>query len=1227
MTSDQLSADQRDADQPDDDAAEAEELTPSSVEAAKTTITEPIYVVGIGASAGGLEALETLFADMPLRTGMAFVIIQHLSPDYKSMMDELLARKTMIPIKVAEDQMLLEADTIFLLPPKKEMIAANGRLYLTERENTDSVNLPINTFFRSMAETYQDKSIAIVLSGTGSDGSKGVPLVHDRGGFVIAQEPASCKFSAMPENAIRTHNVDLIVAPEDIPGTLIKYSHRTAKVEQHLLMRELDAEVGEFSEILLLINNRFNLDFSQYKPSTISRRLERRLAMQKTSNLRDYINVLLSNQEELETLYYDLLIGVTRFFRDSTAFSSLRVLMPKLLEAFKDEPEIRVWVAACATGQEAYSTAMLLVEAMENDPNGEKPFKVFATDIHNKSIQTAAVGIYSEAELEDVSEERKKRFFTLLPTGKYQVGPEIRKPIVFAQHNLLKDPPFTRTHLVNCRNLLIYFNNSAQQRVLSLLTFSLMNQGLLFLGPSEAIGNHASDYVTVDSTYRIFRKTRDSQRRLNIPMVVREKRAGDYQTVPTTREGSLLNTKSRRAQEVLLQRYVPASVLIDESGAVLHVFGDAGSFLSITPGTPSNNIRSMLGGQAKTVVTQLIHHIGKNRKPMKSRAVQGFTHHNSVDIEMAPLSELPGDLDYIIVSFRQTEVAIPTKADNLVELTPSVADSRTKELEEELQFTQESLQSTVEELETSNEELQASNEELMASNEELQSTNEELQSVNEELSTVNAEFQQKEIERSQLMADERSINIGILFLDEELRVRKMSPEAARLFNLIESDYGRPVSKISGGLMNAIQADIFTVFQGGELIEREITAQDGSVHLMRISAHLRDEVAAIEASNSNAPSHGVVLTFSNISKQNALVSSLQKSQVRFNETLNAIADGYFEWSLECGDVFFSQELMQQLGYTNDQPGLEALLGEHSDKFKRKVNQAVADGTGIEDILPFINHEGETRWMICKGRALVTAKGAEPKFTGILIDFSQQKEVENTLHRQASDLERSNKLLEQFAYIVSHDMKAPLRHIQSYLGFLQEAIDEGDAEAIRQEMQALADSTDGLGELIDDIITYSRVNAEKRTFAMVDINAIVESTIHTLSPVITEKNITVKHSELPTLNGDKNLLQHLFQNLIGNACKYNDKANPQITISHEETASDCTISVRDNGVGFDQKYADRIFAPFQRLFTKEQYEGTGIGLSICKTVVEQHQGSISVTSALGEGACFSVTLPKA
>ncbi|MFK7862177.1 MAG: chemotaxis protein CheB, partial [Granulosicoccus sp.] len=349
MTSEQLSADQ-----PDDGQANPEELALTRVVGVQTSVIEPDYVVGVGASAGGLEALETLFTHMPLRTGMAFVIIQHLSPDYKSMMDELLGRKTMIPIKVAEDQMPLESDTIFLLPPKKEMIAANGKLYLTERDNTDAVNLPINTFFRSMAETYQEKSIAIVLSGTGSDGSKGVPLVHDSGGFVIAQEPASCKFSAMPDNAIRTDSVDLIVAPQDMPAALVKYSHRTAKVEQQLLMKELDAEVGEFSEILLLINNRFNLDFSQYKPSTISRRLERRLTMQKTTSLRDYINVLLSNEEELETLYYDLLIGVTRFFRDSTAFRSLRVLMPKLLEAFKDVPEIRVWVAACATGQEAY---------------------------------------------------------------------------------------------------------------------------------------------------------------------------------------------------------------------------------------------------------------------------------------------------------------------------------------------------------------------------------------------------------------------------------------------------------------------------------------------------------------------------------------------------------------------------------------------------------------------------------------------------------------------------------------------------------------------------------------------------------------------------------------------------------------------------------------------------------------------------------------------------------
>ena len=1201
-------------------------------------IQEPSYVVGIGASAGGLEALESMFARMPLQTGMAFVIVQHLSPDYKSMMDELLARRTMIPIQVAEDQMLLEADTIYLLPPKKEMITASGKLYLTERENDDMVNLPINTFFRSMAESYRDKCIAIVLSGTGSDGSKSVPLVHDSGGFVIAQNPESCKFSAMPENAIGTSNVDLILDVEEIPASLVKYSQRIANVQQHLILKEFDSEVSEFSEILLLLNNRFNLDFSQYKPSTISRRLERRISYQKTHSLRDYLDVLLSNHEELEALYFDLLIGVTRFFRDSVAFNSLRTVIPKLLEAFKSEPEIRVWVAGCATGQEAYSTAMLLSEEMESHQFGSKPFKIFATDIHSSSIQTAAAGLYDETDLEEVSEEQRQRFFTRQDTGLWQVNPEIRKRVIFAQHNLLKDPPFTRTHLITCRNLLIYFNNSAQQRVLSLMTFSLMNRGLLFLGPSEAIGSHSSDFEVVDGTYRIFRKAREGRSKPDIPLMLRSNRQTGLQKLGTAetlrQDGVLVSAKTRRAMEILLQQYVPPSLLVDDQGTVLHVFGDAGQFLSMSFGSATLNLRSLVNGPAKTVISQMIHRVNKTLDPVKSKNVTGFVGRESVDIDMRLLSEMPGDQSYILVSFADSPRAVnnpqaqQSATDVIVtEVPPDFDDSRVRDLENELQFTKENLQTTVEELETSNEELQASNEELMASNEELQSTNEELQSVNEELFTVNAEFQQKEIERGELLADERSMieesNIGILFLDEGLRVRKMSPAAADLFNLIDSDYGRPFSAASGKLVKSIAGDIHRVYQGGELVEREIEDEGGSTYLMRINSYVRSEVEETRAEQDDSVRNGVVLTFTDITKYCALKDSMSKSQSRFDNVINSISDGYFEWNIDTDEYYFSRSFLEILGYESEIVELSTLLGDEYEDLKSKIRIAAETRSQVEEVVPFRTSSGGMLWMVCKGSCLPDQ--SPWKFNGILIDFSNQKNVENELHRKQADLERSNSLLAQFAHMVSHDLKAPLRHIHIYLDFLKAAVEAGDQNAIEKEMSSLYNSTHGLETLIEDVITYSRLSSEKAKFSRVNVDSVVDNVLDTLGHVIEKNGVQIERSKLPIVWADDGLLIHLLQNLLDNAIKYNDKEKPVVSISGEKSNGMALIHIEDNGIGFDDSLASSIFKPFQRLVTKEEYEGTGVGLSICKSVADMHSGSISVESNKGQGTRFTVALP--
>ncbi len=1056
------------------------------------------------------------------------------------------------------------------------------------------------------------------------------PNNKDKAGQQIKPDVAiSSKQPTKPKNAPAASDTNLY--DSKLPIVLVEHSKENTRADHQSSLGNLDAEVSEFYEILILLNNRFDLDFSQYKPSMITRRLERRICYQNSASLKNYMNILLSDKNELEALYYDLLIGITQFFRDPDTYDSVRILIPNLLAKFKDEPVIRIWVSACASGQEAYSMAMLFADIMSKDPHGDKPFKIFATDIHQKSIHHAAAGVYDEEAIKSVSLGYRARFFTQLFSGHYQVLPEIRKTIVFAQHNLLKDPAFTRIHFVSCRNLLIYLNATAQKKVLSLLSFSLMEQGLLFIGPSETIGSHAGDFEKVDVANLLFCKIRNTPRPNGIPALLRSRSAANMPSSKGAVDKPVNNAKSKKALEMLLQRYVPTSVLVDTKGHILHVFGDAGKYLTLNFGSASLIITSMVDDKAKVVLSQMLRSIKKHHKPIKAKAIKGFNNCEAVDVSMSVLSEISSDLDYIIISLSETAAIHTdnTQASGILDLsipnqtTPNVS-IKIEESEEKLVFTLECLQTTVEELETSNEKLQAANEELMSSNEELQRSNEEMQLINEELLSVNAEFQQKEREREELISDERSIidesNLGILFLDADLKIRKFSPMAGQLFSLVKSDFGRPFIAAKGLVVQEIQGDVYKIFHGGELIEKEVKDENGLFYLVRINAHTSNVKGAKDSTHK-----GVVITFANVSKLHATKKALERSQIRFNNTLNAVSDGYFEWVLETDELFFSPLFYQKLGYGDNRPNLDDLLGSHAKEFKLKFSKIQLNGLKVEEVLSFISADGEVCWMICKGEFQLDEQRQQTKLIGITIDFSTQKAVENTLQAQAVELERSNNLLEKFAHIVSHDMKAPIRHIQNYLVFLQEAIESKDDKAIKQEMLGIQKSTDILTELIDDVITYSRVTSEKKQMSDVNINNILDYVINIMTPTIESKNIKIKRDDFPSIKGDKSLLTHLLQNLISNACKYNDKQQPLIFILYSEVGHNHIITITDNGIGFDQVNTNKIFDPFTRLVTKDQYEGSGIGLSICKTVVEQHKGSIRAKSKVGEGASFTVTLP--
>ena len=782
---------------------------------------------------------------------------------------------------------------------------------------------------------------------------------------------------------------------------------------------------------------------------------------------------------------------------------------------------------------------------------------------------------------------------------------------------------------------MIYFNAQAQQRVLSLLTFALVNRGLMFLGPSESLSRHDADFEQIDQANCIMRKLRDSAKRPQIGLVPRQvtrplSMAGDsvaHVAAPTA--------KSKRATEVLLQKYVPASVLLDTEGTVLHVFGNVGKFLSMDAGAASLNIRSMVGEEARNNLTHMLIHVNKTNGPSKVRGVRGFSHHSLVDVTLQPLSEAPGDMGYILASFSETAPTAKPAEISEISLPPNDM-GRINELEEELTFARESLQTTVEELQSSNEELQASNEELMASNEELQSTNEELHSVNEELYSVNAEYKEKERERSELEADERSIfdahGVGVMFLDDALNVRKCSSLAAKTFGIIDGDTGRAISAISSQTLKELLEPIQMINCGEiDFVERELQTDDGSVFNARISAHSADnqdaedgdeeEQAALKAMNRR----GIILTLSDITRLSAEHASALKREHKLQNVLDTLSDGYFEWNIDEKKAFISQTLLDSIGYGESEPTWQELLGDQFDEFEQRIEQAQNDGVRLDQVFALKMADGSTTWRICKGGVVQRRPEEQAVFAGLVIDFDRHKEMELQLNAQADDLERSNQLLEQFAYIVSHDLKAPLRHIQFNLEFLKEDMEAGDEEKVARSMEDIQGYVDRLRGLIDDIITYSRVTSERKKVEMVDLNDVLESAITPLTQVISEKNIKLSREKLPCIQGDRTLMNQLFQNLLGNACKYTDKSDPWVKISHRLDGANCEISFQDNGIGFDEAYSENLFAPFKRLVTQSEFEGTGIGLSICKTVVDQHQGKITVTSQKDVGSTFTVTLP--
>lgn len=964
-----------------------------------------LVIVGVGASAGGLEALQDFFAKMPEDSGLAFVVIQHLSPDYKSLMDELLARHTQIPIHIAEDGMEVKPNHIYLIPPRKNISVFHDHLYLDLQNQKKSLNLPVDIFFRSLAVEKQKNAIGIILSGTGSDGTLGTRAIKEAGGMVMVQDEKSAKFDGMPRNSIATGLVDFILPPSEMPDALVNYIRHPFTKPNKKSENILTQNIGVLQKVALILREHCGIDFSYYKENTLVRRLERRVSINRFENIGEYLVFLNESYKEKETLFKELLIGVTGFFRDPEAFESLRVNVLERMN-LSGKKLLRIWSTGCSTGEEVYSIAMLFMDYFEK--NGiDCELKIFATDVDRTALEQAGTGYYPDSIVTDLDPELLLKYFHRRDSG-FQVNESVRKTIVFATHNLLKDPPFSKLDLLICRNLFIYIKPEMQHRLLSSFFYSLSPGGYLFLGSSETLGSMHEGYDTIDSKWKIY-KVRSGYKPPITQSIVRPTYLqNEKPPAKTDRNRNSDLFRMDKVTEKLLELLAPASIIVDGNDQIVHIINDVRRFLSFRSGRFSNNLFNNLNPDFAVVITTLLHRMRK---------------HKAALVQSEELTDVPGfEKDAVLIEGRQVEIsgtpyAVISFKVKHQECTPAEgedeASAGTKpvnasrvsaregaiDLQNELKQVKENLQATVEELETSNEELQSSNEELIASNEELQSTNEELQSVNEELFTVNYEYQSKIDELTKTNNDINNLlkntEIGALYLDTKLCIRKLTPLVAEITHILPTDIGRPMSHIS--VMNIypdMLGDINYVAETLQARDREIQALDKRVFLVRTRPY-RTQNNAIE---------GILLTFVEITR-------VKEEQARYRDVAGKLTRALelgqmscWKWTPGSDEFEVDDPLPQMLGYNPEKfpstlAGFEELLhpSDLPDFLNERKTLLQNPARHWEEIFRLRHADGRHLWFRLSAGLRQEERGREkkqkPVVDGVLSNISGLQELKN------------------------------------------------------------------------------------------------------------------------------------------------------------------------------------------------------------------------------------------
>ena len=1164
-------------------------------------------IVGIGASAGGLEAFTELISHLPDDTGMAFVLIQHLDPKHDSHLTELLSKESKMPVAEVTGEIRVETNHIYVIAPRRNLGISGGVLSTPPRP-ANGCNMPVDAFFRELAADRGSKALGVVLSGTASDGTLGLRAIKAAGGITFAQDVRTAKFDGMPKSAIAAGMADHVLPPAGIALQLVALA-REARVPLESSDDLEPPEDAELARILRLVRSATGVDFTHYKHGTLARRIKRRMTLRGFETLEEYSRDLEQNRDEANALCENCFITVTAFFREPAVFDELkRLVFPALVENRAPEDPIRIWVPGCASGEEAYSIAICLTEFFD-EAKVHFPIEIFATDLSETAIERARAGIYVGGALAHISPQRLARFFVRSDRG-YQVGKDIRDMCVFARHNLAQDPPFSKLDLISCCNVLIYLGDLLQRKVWSTLQYALKPKGFLVLGPSESIGTLSDSFHQVEKSHKIY-CLRPAASTPALPLRegrVTESRVDLRERV--ARSGTALDVQ-READRLALAECAPPGVVVDDKLNVVEVRGRTAPYLELSPGEPTQNLlklarEGLIAGLGKAIRTA--------RRTNAAAHESGFRIEDDgqlrdVTIKVIPFRGPPSSGErYSLIMFEEARPDAP-KARRM----PAKQSRDSARLHRELVATKEYLQSivednagTLEELREANEEAQAANEELETAQEELESANEELNTLNEELKTSNVEFSKVNRDLANLL---ESISIPLVMVGRDLRIRRFTRAVEPMLNLVASDVGRPITDFQPQVeLPDLRRLLLDAMEGGNRTPRDIRDSHGRWYSLRI----------LPSAGPDGKPDGAVMVLIDIDAAKrgqdfaeAIVETVREPLVILNQNLQVVkANKKFYETFQSVQEDTEGRLIYDLG--NGQwniPKLRELL---------------------ENILPAhstfrdfeVTHEFDRvgrKVMLLNASEIFNPNAQARTILLAIEDVTDRKHAEEALRT-------TNAELQHFAYALTHDLQEPLRMVVNFTQLLAE---EYDGKLGKDADKFISYSVQGalrIEALLKALLAYWEVSERERgRLSPIDCGAVLAKALFNLQAAIAESGAVVTSDPLPTVAAEEVLLMQLFQNLISNSIKYRGKEVPRIHVSAERYGDGWQFAVGDNGIGIDPEDSERVFGMFKRLHGSD-IPGTGIGLAICKKVVERQGGRIWVESEAGRGSTFKFTIPS-